>query len=260
MLAEEQAEWREDPLGKRFMIGIGLYSPTLHTVVRSDSSNGIIGTEIDFESTMGMDDNDQLPLVLGYYRFAKKHRLKFQYFRLNRVGDTISDAPIRFGDIVFPANFPLTSYFDVDVFSLGYSYSLIHDEKKELAFSFGLQFQDIEMGIAGDAGPGFVREDSDVFVPLPTFGGSFDYAISDKWVFTSLIGVFGVDIDLGDDSEFAGTIMQFNAGIAYMAFENVAIGLQYNYFRVDVDVADSNWIGALEYEYRGPVLAIGIFF
>jgi hypothetical protein len=259
-LAEEDREWREDPLGNRFLFGIGIYSPKLHTVVRRDSSNGVVGTEINFESTMGMDDNENLPLILGYYRVAKKHRIKFQYFRLDRIGDSVSDVPIRFGDIIFPANFPLSSYFNVDVYSLGYSYSLIHDEKKELAFSFGVQFQDIEMGISGNLGPGFISEASDVFAPLPTFGGSFDYAISDKWVFTSLIGVFGLDIDLGDESEFAGEIVQINAGIRYRAFKNVAIGLQYNYFRVDVDVADRNWVGALEYEYRGPVLAFGIFF
>ena len=259
-LAEEREEWRDDPLGNRFMLGVGLYSPTLTTIVRQDSSNGILGTEIEFESTLGMDDNDQLPLVLGYYRFAKKHRIGFQHFRLNRNGDSVSDAPIRFGDLVFPANLPLSSYFNVDVYSFSYAYSLLHDEKKELTFSFGLQFQDIQMGIAGNLGPGFIREDSDVFLPLPTFGASFDYAFSDKWIFSSLIGVFGLDLDLGDDSEFAGEITQINAGIIYKAFKNVAVGLKYNYFRVDVDIADPSWLGALEYEYRGPVLAFGIFF
>ena len=28
--------------------------------------------------------------------------------------------------------------------------------------------------------------------PLPTFGGSFDYAFNDQWIFTSLLGLFAI--------------------------------------------------------------------
>jgi hypothetical protein len=259
-LAQERPAWRDGPLGDRFVLGVGLFGPRLDTKVRLDSSTGIIGTEIDFESTLGMDDNDLLPLVLGYYRVAEKHRINFQYFRLDRHGNSVSDVPIRFGDVIFPANLPLSSFFNVDVYSLGYSYSLIHDEKKELAFNVGLQFQDIEMGIAGNVGPGLIAEEADVVAPLPTFGGTFDYAISEKWIFSSLVGVFALEIDFGDDSKFSGEILQINTGVTYKAFKNVAFALQYNYFRVDVDVDDSDWMGSLKYEYRGPVLAIGVYF
>jgi len=197
---------------------------------------------------------------MGYYRIAKKHRIGLQYFRLDRNGTSISDLPIRFGDVTFPANLPLSSYFNVDVYSLSYKYSVIHDEKKELAFSVGLQFQDIEMGISGNLGPGLISDDADVFAPLPTFGASFDYAINDKWVFTSLIGYFGIDFDLGEESDLAGQILQINGGIAFKAFENVGFTLQYNYFRVDLDVSDTDWLGTLKYRYSGPVLAFVTYF
>ncbi len=258
-LAQELPAWRDDPLGKRFLLGAGSFWARLDTQVRLDSSSGQTGTEIDFESTLGMDENDVLPLLLGYYRFAKKHRLAFAHFRLNREGEAVSGVRIRFGDQIFPANLPLSSYFDVDVYALSYAYSLIHDEKKELAFSIGLQFQDIETGIAGTLG-GVISEDADVIAPLPTFGGTFDYAFNEKWVFTSSLGVFAIELDLGDDSEFVGEIGHLNAGVAHKAFKNVGLALQYNYFRVDVDVEDRDWMGFLKYEYRGPVLAVVVYF
>ena len=259
-LAEDGDSWRDDTYGNRFVLGVGLYSPTLDTQVRRDSSSGMLGTLIDFESTLGMDDHDRLPLLLGYYRLAKKHRITFEYFRLDRRGTSANQGAIRFGDVVFPGFLPLDSYFNVDVFSLGYSYSIIHDAKKELAIGIGVQFQDIEAGIAGSVGPGLLSSDTDVLAPLPTFSGSFDYAISDKWVFTSLVGVFGIELDLGDESELAGEILQINAGVVYKAFENVGFALHYNYFRVDVDVNDPDWVGLLKYEYRGPVLSVLIYF
>jgi hypothetical protein len=258
--AQERPAWRDDPLGNRFVLGAGPFWARLDTKVRLDSSSGRRGTAIDFESTLGMDENDVLPIIQGYYRVAKNHRITFEYFQLNRNGAAVSDVPIRFGDVIFPANLPLSSYFDVDVYALSYAYSLIHDEKKELAFNVGLQFQDIEIGIAGNLGPGILREDADVVAPLPTFGGTFDYAFNEKWVFTSLLGVFAIELDLGDDSEFAGEIVQLNVGVAYNAFKNVGLALQYNYFRVDVDVNDPDWIGFLKYEYRGPVLAVVVYF
>jgi hypothetical protein len=152
-LAQELPAWRDDPLGKRFLLGAGSFWARLDTQVRLDSSSGQTGTEIDFESTLGMDENDVLPLLLGYYRFAKKHRLAFAHFRLNREGEAVSGVRIRFGDQIFPANLPLSSYFDVEVVALSYAYSLIHDKKKELALNIGLQFQDIETGISGNLGP-----------------------------------------------------------------------------------------------------------
>lgn len=259
-LAEEREAWRDYPLGNRFSLGVGLFGPALDTKVRLDSSSGVVGTLIDFESTLGMDEDDRLPLVMGYYRFAKRHRMTFEYFRLDRNGSSVSDAPIRFGDVIFPANLPLSSYFNVDVYSFAYSYSIIHDRQMELAFSFGLQFQDLETGIAGSVGPGLLAEEADAVAPLPTFGGSFDYAISEKWIFTSMIGVFGIEIDLGDDSDFSGEIVQVNAGITWKAFENVGFALQYNYFNVDVGINDPDWVGTLKYQYRGPVLAVSGYY
>ena len=259
-LCDERPAWRDDPLGSRFALGAGLFAPRLDTQVRRDSSDGIIGTEIDFESTLGMDDSDRLPLVLGYYRFAKRHRLGFQHFRLDRDGESADDAPIRFGDVVIPANFPISSFFNVDVYSLSYAYSFIHNARMELAFDVGLQLQDVEVGIAGNLGPGFLVEEADVFAPLPTIGASFDYAFNDKWIFTSLLGVFAVEIDLGDDSDLSGEIVQFNTGLLWKAFDNIGVALQYNYFSVDVDVSDSDWAGFLKYEYRGPVLAFAFYF
>ncbi len=83
----------------------------------------------------------------------------------------------------------------------------------------------------------------------------------DKQVrFDSSNGILGTELDLWDDTEFAGEILQINSGIAYKASENVGIALNYNYFRVDVDVKDPDWKGLLKYEYRGPVLSVSFYF
>jgi hypothetical protein len=103
-------------------------------------------------------------------------------------------------------------------------------------------------------------EEADVRAPLPTFGGSFDYAFNDKWIFTSLLGLFAIEIDLGDYSDLSGEILHLNTGLVWKAFENVGFALQYNYFNVDVDVKDSDWVGFLKYEYQGPVLAVAFYF
>ena len=115
------------------------------------------------------------------------------------------------------------------------------------------------VGLTGNIGEETVTEDSDIVAPLPTLGASFDYAISDKWLFTSMVGIFGLEVDLSDEAKFSGKIVQLNAGFGYKAFKSVGFALQYNYFRVDVNINDLDWIGELKYEYQGPVLSIAAY-
>jgi hypothetical protein len=144
-------DWEEDPTGDRFGIAVGAFFPKLDTVIRVDDADGNLGTTIDFETSLGMDKSNNLPTIRGYYRFNEKHRINFGYFDLERSGLGVSDVEIRFGDVTFPANLPLNSFFDIEVFDLSYGYTLIHTEKWDLEASVGLSLQKIGIGIQGAA-------------------------------------------------------------------------------------------------------------
>ncbi len=147
--AQGKPEWRSWPMGERVEINVGFFFANLETTVRLDGTGGALGTSISFEQDLGLDDTKTRPMANAYWRFAKKHRLDASYFNLDRSGDSSTTVNIRFGDRTFQANLPLQAFLDIEVFNLGYSYSILFDEKKELAIGLALSFQDLAVGLQG---------------------------------------------------------------------------------------------------------------
>ena len=259
--AQGEPEWHSWPMGERFGINVGAFFANLDTKIRLDGTGGALGTGIDFEQDLGLDDTKTRLMVEGHWRFFKKHRLDFSYFDLDRSGDGSSTINIRFGDNVFQADLPLQAFLDIEVFNLGYSYSILFDEKKELAFGLALSFQDIAVGLKGTgllAGLD-VSESTSVLAPLPTFTGRFAYAITPKWIVDTNIGYFTIEVDSGGD-ELSGDIIAANAGVRWQLLKRFHLGLLYQFFRVDVETKGEARHLLIEYNYDGPVLYMGTSF
>ena len=256
--AQGEPEWRSWPMGERFAVNVGSFFANLDTKVRLDASDGSLGTGIDFEQDLGLDDTQTRIMVGGYWRFFKKHRLDFSYFDLDRSGDSTSTVNISFGDEVFQADLPLNAFLDIEVFNLGYSYSILFDEKKELAVGLALSFQDLTAGLQGTVAgqPLEVSESSSVLAPLPTFTGRFSYAITPKWIVDTNIGYFTIEVDSGGD-ELSGDIIAGNAGVRWQLWKHFNLGLMYQFFVVDVNTKNETKQLTVEYDYFGPVLFAG---
>ncbi len=253
--AQNGDDWQSWPMGDRFTIVLNAFFPKIHTSVRVDASDGIRGTELSFEQNLGMSDTETLPRLGLSWRFAKKHRLIFDVFNLDRSGSAIVTSEIRFGDEVFQVNLPISSFFDTRVTSIGYSYSLLFDEKKELALSVGLSIQDIQFGLIGTAGAGLIEQDTGLTAPLPAFGLSGGYAFTDKWILRGGLGVFAFSIALSDEEELSGEIINAIIALQHNTFENVHFRLSYSYFDVNVKFNNGRRSSALAYEYYGPMLS-----
>jgi len=242
-------------MGDRFTIVLNAFFPKIDTSVRVDASDGTRGTEISFEQNLGMSDTETLPGLGFSWRFAKKHRLIFDVFELDRSGSAIVTNEIRFGGEIFQANLPISSFFDTRVTSIGYSYSLIFDEKKELALSAGLSVQNIQFGLIGTAGPGIIEQDVGLTAPLPAFGLAGGYAFTDKWILRGGLGVFAFSFDLSDEEDVSGEIINATVAMQHNTFENVHFRLSYSYFDVNVEFRDDRRLSAIAYEYHGPMLS-----
>lgn len=254
--AQTDNEWPSWPLADRFTIALDAFNPYLDTRVRIDASDESPGTTIDFEQNLGLSDTETLPgLGLGW-RFAKKHQLRLDYFKLDRSGSSITATDIRIGDEVFSVNLPISFFFDMEVSSFTYSYSLIFDEKKELALSVGLSVQDLSFGLIGNAGLGIIEVESGITAPLPTFGLNGGYAFTDKWIGKAGIAVFSFNLSLEGEDELSGEVLNGYAAIQHNTFEHVHFSLSYNYFDVRVNWKENGLITTVGYEYQGPMLTV----
>ena len=255
-IAQNEEDWQSWPLADRFTITLNAFFPNLDTRVRLDASDGSPGTTIDFEQNLGMSDTETLPGISLDWRFAKKHQLTLDTFKLDRSGSAIAATDIRFGDETFTVNLPISSFFDMDVTSFKYSYSLIFDEKKELAVGFGLSVQDITFGLVGNGNLGLIEVNSGLTAPLPTFDLRGAYAFTDKWIGNIGFGVFSFDLSFSNDDELSGELLFGQATIQHNTFEHVHFGLSYNYFDVRIDWKGSGLVNSAGYIYQGPMLTV----
>lgn len=264
---KDKPEWRSWPLGNRAGLAIGGFFANLDTTVRVDATDGLLGAEINFEQDLGLDDTESLPIVTAYWRFFKRHRLGFYYFNLDRSGQGQSGVDIRFGDHTFQANLPIQAFFDIEAYNLGYSYSILFDEKKDWSIGLALSFQDLGVGLQGTTvlvGPGGgstpnVSESESVLAPLPTFTTRFAYAFTPKWILETSVGYFTIEVDIGD-GQFDGDVINANVGVKWKPVKYFNVGLLYQYFKVDVEVEGTRLNWAVDYEYYGPTLYVGTQF
>ena len=259
--AQDSDDWINWPMGERFQIALGAYVPKLDTQLRVDRTDGLAGTSLSFEQNLGMRDIAILPTFNFAWRFARRHRLTASYFELNRSGSEVTQTEIRIGDKVFNVNLPVSSFFDVQVLSASYHYSVIFKPKSELALSVGLSLQEMTFGTQGNVGGGqLIEERSELTAPLPTFGLSGGYAFTDKWIFRGAIGIFAISLDWEDADGFGGTIVDFSATLFYVPFKHYRFGIAYTNFDVDVDWTKRGKNTAINYDYQGPMFLFAATF
>jgi hypothetical protein len=255
-VAQDNDDWRSWPLADRFTISLEGFSANLDTRVRINASDSSPGTTIDFEQNLGMSDTERLLGFGASWRFAKKHELVLDVFNLDRSGSAITTTEIRIGDEIFSANLPISSFMDMKVTSLGYSYSIVFDEKKELAISAGLSVQDIKFGFFGNGSSGIIEADSGITAPVPSFGLNGGYAFTDKWVGRAGFALFSFDLDLSNENQLSGEVLNGFASIEHLTFEHVGFGLSYNYFDIRVNWNESGLIKTVGYVYQGPMITV----
>ncbi len=120
-------------------------------------------------------------------------------------------------------------------------------------FGVGAGFHWLEFGafiegnvILGGGGGAFRREAVSANGPLPNFGVWYQYSLSPRWALRSRLD--WLDVSLG---EYDGKLINASFGLNYQTFDHFGIGLNYNFFELDVDVTKSDWRGELETTYEG---------
>jgi len=255
-IAQDKNDWQSWPLADKFTIGLDAFFPSLNTRVRIDASDDSSGTTIDFEQNLGMSDTESLPSVSASWRFAKKHQLTLDVFALDRSGSSITATDIKIGDETITVNLPVSSFFDMQITSVGYSYSLLFDEKKELAIGVGLSVQDIQFGLVGNTGAGIIEAGSGITAPVPTLGLSGGYAFTEKWIGKAGIAFLSFDLSVTEEDQVSGDVRTGFVSIQHNTFEHIHFALSYRHYDLRIDWNDSGLVTTVGYEYRGPVLSV----
>lgn len=252
-LAAAESETTEE--GTRFSLEdfsfrAGIYDISAHTHIRVDALGGLIGTTIDLEDDLAIDDHKTTSYLSFAWRMSGRHFLEVEYFNLNRSGAATLTAEIEFGDNTFNFGAEVKSFFDTQVTRVSYAYLIKDSEKFAFALSAGLHITDLNTGISDIASqfsePAVVV--AAVTAPLPVIGMSGAWRINDKWFMYGRLQIFRLTFD-----DFSGSLDHASVKLEYDAFEHVGIGVGYDLFDLGVAVDRKLWNGDVSFRFHGPI-------
>ena len=233
-----------------FNFRAGFYNISANTRIRLDALGGLLGTTIDLEDDLDLDDNKSTYYLSFAWRMSGRHFLEFEYFNLNRSGAATLTAEIEFGDQTFGFGAEVKSFFDTDVTRVSYAYLIKDAEKFALALSAGLHITDLNAGIS-ELNAQFAEQNvavAAVTAPLPVLGMTAAWRINDKWFMYGRVQLFRLTFD-----DFSGRLDHASVKLEYDAFENIGFGLGFDLFAMGVDVNRKQWNGDVTFSFKGPI-------
>jgi len=231
----------------KFSLSIGVFLADRNSDARLNGTAGIEGTPVDLEGDLGLNRSDSVFRIDGYYRFNKKHRLDFSAFDLSRTASKVIEKDIQWKDTLFPIDTTVDSDFDLAIYKLAYTWSVMRRDKGYLGLTAGLYIADFRTRLEAEA-IGALASDG-VTAPLPVIGLRGQYDFTEKLSFRASGEIFAIEYE-----EYSGSLYDIYAGLDYQFFKHVAIGIGINAVKLDVGISKDRFDGNVDWRYDGGLV------
>jgi hypothetical protein len=260
--AKAQARYDEHEITDRIFVSLGGFNtPNYQSSLRVDPQGIGIGTIIDLEDDLNLEDSLSILRLDGHFRFSRAHRLEWTYFDQERSGSTtLVDRDIQIGDVTFPINYRVDSEWEFEVLKVSYAYSFINTAKYEFYLGGGINIRNISVGFTG-VGSFFGSTDTRVFdddgrLPLPTLTAGMQYNVTDKLGVRFRTESFFVQVN---DAE--GRWQDTYALLDYRITDKFGVGGGLNFFNIRMSAdLDRGYNVEAESSYTGFLLYVSARF
>jgi hypothetical protein len=244
------------PTEDRVRLSLGVVRVSNATDIRLDSSQGVQGTPINAESVFGLDSSDYEPKFQAMVRVDERHRLRFDYFTLDRTGNTtLTGAPIVFRDVILNTGDPVQSTLNLRTLGINYEYSFIHRQNFELAATIGINDTDISAQARVSTSTRHVNQAEDQAGPFPTIGFDTTYVVSKRFYFDARAQYFKVNVD-----HIEGTLEIYEVDALYRFRPNVSFALGYAGTKADLESQKQKNSGYFDLSSKGPEFFVRVAF
>lgn len=254
-LAAAATPTRAQHLDDKFWVQGAAYWADIDSSASVDSiGNTDLGTVIDFESDLEMDDSQTLPSFSAGWRAWGRFIVGGDYYALDRDGEATLSRDIVFDDVTFPVSANVSSSMSSNIYRLTLGYSFIRNDTWEVGAALGLHMTDFELSLEGEATAGGVsvgtsRRGRDFLAPLPTLGAYANWQVTPKIAVNGRVDYMSLEID-----DYDGGLTNAQISASYRFTRNFGAGIMYRFVDYNVDVTKDDWTGSLDYEFNGPVL------
>jgi hypothetical protein len=243
------------PTNERVRLSLGFMHLSSTTNIRLDSTGGLPGTLINAESVLGLDKSDFEPKFQAMVRAGERHRLRFDYFTLDRTGNATLTAPIVFRDVVLMTKDPVSTDLSMRTLGITYEYSFIHREKFELAATFGINDTDISARARVSTQTRHVNQTEDQAGPFPTFGLDSTYVLSKRFYLDGRAQYFKLNVD-----HLSGSLGFYELAALYRLRPNISFALGYTDIKATLTSRQPRTSGQFDFNSKGPEFFVRVAF
>ena len=236
----------ENEVKDKFKIALGSYKliQSNATLSLTDPDLGI-GGSIDPKDTLGLQSEQSVLRIDGYYRFNNKNAIIYSWYRIASDGGKSIEEEINWIDengnpITIPIGARVNTRLQYDIYKLGYLWSFYHTDKVELAAGGGLHITRISVALETETtSSGIGASDVAVTVPLPVLSFGLTYHVTPKFSWLLKTEIFGLKY-----GEWDGTYTDATAAVEYRAFKNVGLGIGFgtNSLRITEKTGDYDFV------------------
>jgi len=242
-----------------FSLDLGIFYPDRQLDLRVNGSLGGINDEIDFDESLRLKRADNTFSAQLSWRFRDRWSVIGQYFKSSDSHRAVLEEDIEWGDVVFGAGSFAAIGSDFSLTRIFLGWQLDTNKRHEIGIGGGIHWLHIGAFVEGEirinGTPASARRAVSEEAPLPNIGFWYDYSISPRWAFRSRFDLLGADV-----GNYDGVLINLAVGVNYQAFEHVGVGLNYNFFELDVNIDKSKWRGNIETIYEGVYVYASIYF
>jgi hypothetical protein len=243
------------PTDERVRLSLGVEYLSNTTNMRLDSSAGLPGTPVEGEDDLGLDRSDFEPKFDAMVRVGERNRLRFDYFTLDRTGQTTLTSPIVFRDALLQVGDPVETTLSLRSLGITYEYSFIHREKFELAATIGINDTELSAQAKVSTETRHVNQTEDLAGPLPTLGLDSTYVISKRFYVDGRAQYFKLSVD-----NLTGTVEYYEFAALYRLRPNISFALGYTSAKADIDSRQTKTSGYFDLSSKGPEAFVRVAF
>lgn len=243
------------PTDDRVRLSLGAMYLSSTTDLALSSSTGVTGTSVSAENDLGLSSSNVEPKFEAEVRVGERQRLRFDYFMLDRTGNTTLTFPIVFRNVILLPNDPLQTDLSLRTLGIDYEYSFIHSNKFELAATVGVNDTDISIRARVMTQTRHVDQEEDQAGPIPTIGLDTTYVLSTHFYLDARAQYFKIAIDHLD-----GSLGFYEANVVYRLRPNVSFALGYTAVKAILDSRQPTNSGYFDFDSKGPEIFVRIAF
>lgn len=226
----------------------------------SPAANPTVGTQIDLEDDLGLDDNSLLPAIYAGARLGSGFVITGEYYSLGRDSTATIARNITIEDVTYPINGSVTAGFDTDIYRFTIGYSFIRNETVEVGAAIGFHATDLQFSLSGQGSTGGAPVSTqvrrkDVLAPMPTVGLYTTFEVMPRVTINARADYLSLGID-----DYDGSLLNAQASVSYRVMDNVGIGVGYRYVDYDLDVEKPNYVASFDYQFWGPSVFLEVGF